>query len=253
MSASVQRVVLVAHDNEGSYRLFERITSAFPDKEFLLVIGQGLYYKRSFLSSVIKLLREASWLFVFFRFVQLVRYRLSGRSLKKAAAKRGIGILKTMDINSPRTTDEIARFGPDLLVSLFTMQIYKDAVLSIPRLGAISSHPSLLPEYRGLEVFFWVLANEEKETGVSVFFLNEKIDDGDLIRQEPLPIRADHSVESLYSEITEMCGNMLVETISELDAGTGGTLARPTEKGSYYGMPDREAFRRFRRTGRGFF
>ncbi|OGB20919.1 MAG: hypothetical protein A3I66_20185 [Burkholderiales bacterium RIFCSPLOWO2_02_FULL_57_36] len=248
----IKRIVLVGHDNEGSAHLLKMITDAYPETQFLLVIGQGLYYRKTYIGSIIKLLREASFLFVLVRFIELMRFKFFGETMIAHARKKNISIMHTSDINSEESLKQIRDFRPELLISLFTMQIYKKPVLEIPTFGAITSHPSILPNYRGLEVFFWVLANDEKETGVSVFFLSERIDAGAVIGQELIPISQDMSVASLYRKITEIGGHLLVQAISQIDEGLTVTIPQ-VGKGSYYSMPDREAVRRFQRLGRKFF
>jgi methionyl-tRNA formyltransferase len=249
---NLKRIVLVGHDNEGSAHLFKTISEAFPEAQFLLVLGQGLYYKKTFLGSVIKLLKEASFLFVLVRFIELIRFKLTGKTMVALAREKNISIMRTSDINSEESVKQIKAFTPDLLVSLFTMQIYKQAILDVPKYGAITSHPSILPQYRGLEVFFWVLANDEKETGVSVFFISERIDAGAVIGQEIVPITREMTVASLYRTITEIGGRLLVTAMSQIDEGR--TVVIPQiGKGSYYSMPDRESVRRFRNFGRKFF
>ena len=248
----VRKIVLVGHDNEGSARLFEIITTSFREAEFLLVIGRGLYYKKSFIASILELLRKASWLFVAYRFLELVKFRFIGESLEKRGRRRNIPIIYTYDINSLETVDQIEEFGPDLLVSLFTMQIYKAPVLQIAKCGSITSHPSILPKYRGLEVFFWVLANNEKETGVSVFFIDEKIDAGKVFEQQVIPIPPEMTVASLYQAVTDVGGDLLVKAIRDIDADEISYI-KAEGKGSYYHMPDRGAVRRFLKSGRKFF
>jgi folate-dependent phosphoribosylglycinamide formyltransferase PurN len=248
----IRRIALVGHDNEGSARLFDAITDAYPDIEFLLVISQGLYYGKSTVASIIKLLREASWLFIAFRFIELMKYRLTGETLSVRARKKNIRIVFTRDVNSPQFIEQIKIYEPDLLVSLFTMQIYKDELLSVPRFGGITSHPSILPQYRGLEVFFWVLANGEEETGVSVFFLTSQIDEGKVFEQEVVPISPEISVASLYRIITEIGGRLLIKGIYDLDQDQINFYP-PRGVSSYYAMPDRASFRRFLQTGRSLF
>jgi folate-dependent phosphoribosylglycinamide formyltransferase PurN len=249
---NIKKIVLVGHDNEGSARLFDCIVSAYPDIDFILVISEGLYYGKSNTASILKLLREASWLFVLFRFVELVKYKIFGKSLLSLARKNGVNAIYTRDVNSRNIIEKIKTFEPDLLVSLFTMQIYKNEVLSVPRFGGITSHPSILPQYRGLEVFFWVLANGETETGVSVFHLTNKVDSGRVFEQEVVPINKDTSVAGLYKKITEIGGRLLVKGIHDIDSNQISYFP-PKGDSSYYPMPDRASFRRFLKTGRSLF
>jgi methionyl-tRNA formyltransferase len=248
----IRRIVLVGHENQGSSQLFKMVTSTYPDAEYMLVVGQGLYYKKSFIGSIIKLLREASLLFVFVRFLELLRFKFGGDTMEKHARTLGMSVMHTHDINSEESRRLISQFAPDLLVSLFTMQIYKKDVLGIPKYGAITSHPSILPKYRGLEVFFWVLANDEDHTGVSVFYLSERIDAGVVIKQEIVPITPETTVASLYRTITDVGGRLLIGAIHDIDKGNTKTFPQIGE-GSYYAMPDRQSVRRFLKLGKRFF
>lgn len=248
----ITRIVFVGHDNEGSSRLFDVIASRFPKCEFLLVEAQGLYYKKSFFSSVIKLIKEASWIFVILRFFELMKYKLFGVNLRQVAKNHSVPIIRTNDINSETTVSEIKAFAPDLLVSLFTMQIFKNEVINLPKFGSITSHPSILPAYRGLEVFFWVLANNEKETGVSVFFLSERIDEGRVIWQKRIKIDKSTTVASLYKEITEIGSRGLVESIVAIDHNSVSEVPQ-VGSGSYFPMPNSAAVRRFFKLGRKFY
>jgi len=248
----IRKIVLVGHDNQGSSRLFQIITEAFPHCEFLLVETQGLYHGMSYIQSIFKLLREASLLFVLMRFFELVKYKITHHRLKDLAGFKNIDRIETSDINSQATINQIKEFCPDILVSLFTMQIYKAEVLGLPAFGAITSHPSIIPQYRGLEVFFWVLANGEDETGVSVFYLNEKIDYGSVLWQQRVPIYDSTTVASLYSEITEIGGLGLVEVIRDIDKGETSILPM-VGSSSYYPMPDRASVRRFLKSPHKFF
>jgi len=248
-SSRIRNVVLVGHDNHGSRQLFEGIVSAFPDRSFLLALTQGLFYRKSFIGSLWQLLTRASFRFCLRRFLDMKKHQWSGRTLRAACQTRGFPVVSTRDINSEATLTRIRDFQPDLLVSLYTMHLYRAEILSIPRLGAIGAHPSLLPEYRGLEVFYWALANGEKETGVTVSKLSPKIDLGKIISQERFVLTEDQTVTGLYTEVTNRAERMLCETIARLDKGP--VTAEPMKgEGSYFPMPTREAYRRFKKDGR---
>ena len=115
----IKRIVLVGHENVGSASLLKMITAAYPDIEFLLVVGKGLYYKKSFLGSVIKLLREASLLFTMIRFIELMRFKLKRDTMQKYARRNQITVIHTSDINSQESKNYIRKFAPDLLVSVY--------------------------------------------------------------------------------------------------------------------------------------
>ena len=92
------------------------------------------------------------------------------------------------------------------------MHIYRAEILSIPRLAAISAHPSVLPNYRGLEVFFWAMANGEDQIGVSVFKLTPRIDFGLVANEVVLPLSKPDSMRRVYRIITEAAASLLIKT-----------------------------------------
>lgn len=248
----IDKIVFVGHDNKGSASILKQIIKKLPRREYLLIETKGIYYKKSIIHSVLKLLKEASWIFIFVRLLDLCRHKFSQNKLTNIAKENSIKRICTSDINSKSIVKKLNDFKPDLLVSLFTMQIYKNNVIKIPKLGAITSHPSILPNYRGLEVFFWCLANNEKETGVSVFFLTEKIDDGKVIWQKKLPIKKETTMNGLYDKITNLCAKGLMESICSIENENLNYIPR-TGTGSYFKMPTGQAVRRFIKNKRKFF
>lgn len=248
----MSRVVLVGHDNFGSREICTRIIDAFPDVEFLLVITQGIYYKKSFFASVLKLLREASFWFCAHTCLQMVRYKLAGNTLEKAAARRGVRIHKSWNVNADPTLGLIRDFAPDLLVSTFTMHIHGKTIIDLPKVASVQVHPAILPDYRGLEVFFWAMANGETESGVSVFFLDTKIDAGRVIAQERFAITPEDTVESVYRKLTAISGDLLLSVIRTFQSGGAFPAIDSSGKGRYFPMPTPECYRRFKAAGRRF-
>src|SRR6516165_1456023 len=141
----IKSIVLVGHENSGSSHLLRTILDNFPDVTFTLVITTGLYYRRTFIGSIWKLVKESSLLFCTMRFLELVHYRMVGHTMQHECKRRGIPVVTTADINSQKTITELKALHPDLLVSLYTMHIYQPEVLTVARFGAIGSHPSILP------------------------------------------------------------------------------------------------------------
>ncbi|HHH55150.1 MAG TPA: formyl transferase, partial [Bacteroidetes bacterium] len=91
-------------------------------------------------------------------------------------------------INSNNSVQLIRSYNPDLLISILGNQIFKEPIINLAPLGCINLHTALLPKYRGLMPTFWVLKNNEKLTGVSVFYVDEGIDSGPIIVQECVEI-----------------------------------------------------------------
>lgn len=246
----IKKLVFIAHDNYGSREIFTRLVQDHPDVEFNLIITQGLYYRKGFIASVFKMLREASFWFCFHRFLELTAYKLKGDSLESRAKKFGVTIYKAIDVNDKVSNDFIRSVAPDVIFSTFTMHILKKNTIALSRVATIGCHPSILPEYRGLETFFWVLANGEKTSGVSVFYVSEKIDAGQVIMQEPFNVTDNETVESIYSKLTGICARLLSETLSGLKSNRQFSIYPQQGKGSYFPMPTKEAYKRFKKSGK---
>lgn len=248
-SSQVKKIVLVGHDNYGSREIFSRIVKDHNNNaSFTLFITTGLYHNRSFAYSIWKLLREASFVFCLIRFLEGLLFKIKGDTLESRARALGIEIFFTNDINSAESHKIMRERHTDLLVSMFTMQIYKQSTIDLPRYGSIGTHPSILPQYRGLEVFFWMLANQETEGGVSVFYLDRRIDAGRVFLQEKFDIYMDESVDSIYKKLTSIAARMLSDGIKLILNNHPLTFFEPKGPSSYYAMPTPDAYRKFSKT-----
>ena len=246
----VKKTVIVASDNFGAREIFSKIISDHPDVEFFLVITTGLYYKKSFAASIFKMLSEASFAFCFSRFLELFKYKLKRDTLFARAKNRKIQIYFTNDINGNECHSVLKTFSPDLICSTFTMHILKNNIIQLPAIATIGCHPSILPHYRGLEVFFWALANEEKESGVSVFHVSEKIDSGKVILQERFKIDDDETVKSIYEKLTFISARLMSQAVQKFKNNESFSTFPYEGSGSYYRMPTVSAYRKFKKAGK---
>lgn len=248
----VRKVLFCGHDSAGSRHMFDRICEAYPEIECRVIVATGIYYRKSTLASIWKLIRESSILFCAVRSIEMYWSKFRKRTLVQRLKNERVPHIFSDDINGDQAVSYAREFAPDLLISLYTMHIYKKPILIVPKLGAINSHPSILPNYRGLEVFFWAMANGETEIGSSVFFLNERVDDGLVIYERTLPIEPGDSMSGVYDRITESAADFLVKAIRDIDNDECKTR-KPEGKGSYYPMPTRKSVRDFLRRGYKFF
>ena len=119
----------------------------------------------------------------------IVWAKIFGRDVKQIFATRGVPIITIEgSINSEESLSTLRSLDVDLFISITGNQIFKKPLLEIPRLGTLNLHTALLPKYRGLMPSFWVLKNKEKQTGVSVFFVDEGIDSGPILVQKTINI-----------------------------------------------------------------
>jgi len=154
-------------------------------------------------------------------------------------------------INSQASLDLISHYDPDLIISIAANQIFKSSLINLPKKGIINLHTSLLPLYRGLLPSFWVIKNKEFETGVSVFWVDEGIDSGQIIVQEKLRILGCSQSELIrYTKILGM--EAIVSAVSKIMSGDNSTIANDDSKATYYSFPTRKDVKEFLRQGSKF-
>ncbi len=152
--------------------------------------------------------------------------RPKGRKLKTCAcatkvmaADSGIAVLTPRRVNEAESLAAIRALRPDLVVVVAYGQILRTELLSMPRLGCINVHASLLPKYRGAAPIQWAVARGERETGVTIMYMNEGMDEGDMILKRTVPIGDDDTAGTLHDCLAEVGASALVEVVSMLAAG----------------------------------
>lgn len=248
------RLVVIAHDNEGSVEIVRTLAQAFPSQIVGVCITTGIYYRRTRAASIMKLLRECSWMFATHRFLDLVIYRVRGGTTLKSLCKQfHIPFFHSRNVNNIQSVEKIKAMKPNVVMSAFTMHIVGQDLIGLPGVSVFGVHPSLIPDYRGLEVFFWMLANGETQSGSSAFLLTKQIDRGRVICTDHWLIEPHDSVVRVYAKLTRSCADLAVKATKILiDSnpahGAGGS--ETSREGSYFPMPTRKAYRDFRMSGR---
>lgn len=127
-----------------------------------------------------------------------------------------IPILFLSNVNSKDSIQELSKYGCDLFVSMSFNQIFKNEVINLPKLKTINCHAGKLPFYRGRNILNWVLINDEKEFGITVHYVDEGIDTGDIILQKSFPINDEDDYGSLLELAHSECASILVEAIKQI-------------------------------------
>ena len=155
-------------------------------------------------------------------------------------------------INDAATLSICRSFKPDLFISIAGNQVFKRELISLAPEGCLNLHTALLPKYRGLLPTFWVLRNDEKETGVSVFFVDEAIDNGPILVQKK--VRIDGQTQEELIRQTKGIGMIaILEAIEMIQSGHYELIENKAADGTYFSFPTRDDVRGFRRIGKRFF
>lgn len=128
---------------------------------------------------------------------------------------------------------EFKRMEIDLIVVVSFGEILSKDVLDIPRIGSINLHASLLPRYRGAAPIAWALLNGEKITGVTTFWLSEKMDSGDIILKKEVEILPDDNRGILEERLSHIGAELLKETVIKIHEGTATRVLQDESKATY--------------------
>ncbi|OGS36052.1 MAG: methionyl-tRNA formyltransferase [Elusimicrobia bacterium RIFOXYB2_FULL_49_7] len=143
---------------------------------------------------------------------------LSPTPVKAEALRLGLPVLTPPDLKDPAFFDEISALKPDLCV-IVAFRILPLSLVNLPRFGTINLHGSLLPAYRGAAPIQWAVACGEKETGVTVFFLNRVIDGGEIIRSDKIAIGQDETAGELYERLKILGASTLCAAVNDIASG----------------------------------
>lgn len=177
----------------------------------------------------------------------------SSHSVASAARRARVPAEHVPRVNAPEFIARLRERGVDLLVSLACPQKLSPALLAVPARGAINLHGALLPRYQGIFPSFWVLAKGEPETGVTVHWMDERLDHGDVLIQRTVPITPRDTVHSLVRRSKVDVGrHALLEALERIERGDAPRTPMDMARASYFTYPDAAAVREFRARGRRF-
>lgn len=159
---------------------------------------------------------------------------------KNAAVERDIPVLQPGNLKDPHFHEQLREFAADIYVVVAYGKIIPRSVYTIPRLGTINMHPSLLPLYRGAAPIEWAIINGETETGVTVQLINDELDAGDIVLQQKVAIPPHATAADMYTMLTDMGAGMLEQAIAGLADGVLTPEPQNHEKATYCGKIDRE-------------
>jgi methionyl-tRNA formyltransferase len=139
--------------------------------------------------------------------------------VKKKALDLNIPVIEVEELDDPSFYEELKSLQADLFV-VVAFRILPSELLELPSEGAINLHASLLPKYRGAAPIHWAIMNGEKKTGCTVFFLDDKVDTGNIIKQRETDIGPNETTGDLYKRLKKMGSELLIEAVEEIASGT---------------------------------
>jgi methionyl-tRNA formyltransferase len=161
---------------------------------------------------------------------------------KQIAVEKNIPVLQPEKLTDQSFMESLASFNADIFIVVAYGKIIPSAVFNMPRLKTINLHPSLLPKYRGAAPMQWALINGETESGITIQYINEKLDSGDIIVQKKLTIPEDITSEDFYMTILPEGFDLLQEALLSIESGIQPVKQNESDA-TYCGKIDRDAAR----------
>ncbi len=161
---------------------------------------------------------------------------LQSPSIIAIANKLNIPTFTIQNPNDPVFLKSLEQLQPDVIINQ-SQNIIKKDLLSIPKIGVINRHNALLPKNRGRLTPFWIKFKKERETGVSIHFLTEKIDSGNIIHQEQFNVTPKDSIRKIVKKNYEVAYNAMLTALDKLEKGDKRYLKNDDSLATYNTIP----------------
>ena len=139
--------------------------------------------------------------------------------IKALAIEAGIEVLQPETFQKKDVRDYLTSLGADIFVVAAYGLILRKAVLSIPRLGCVNVHGSLLPKYRGASPIHAAIQNGDTTTGITIMYMDTGIDTGDMILKREIAIDSDERIQSLHDKMAVLGGECLIDALAQIESG----------------------------------
>jgi len=154
------------------------------------------------------------------------RLGLLESAVKQFAKARGLEVLQPEKLKNPEFLAKLASFNADLQI-VVAFRMLPEVVWSMPPLGTMNLHGSLLPKYRGAAPINWAIINGEMETGVTTFLLRHEIDTGDLLFQERIPIGENETAGDLHDRMMQVGAKLVLKSVQAIERGAATPRPQP--------------------------
>lgn len=149
--------------------------------------------------------------------------------MKELALQHNIEVFQPENVNTPEVLERLRNFDAEIFVVAAYGQILSADLLAIPRLGAINLHGSLLPKYRGAAPVQYAVLNGDKESGVTIFQIEPKLDAGPILGMVKTEIRNKETSGQLHDRLAELSAPLTLEVLARLESGEIEKLPQPIE------------------------
>jgi methionyl-tRNA formyltransferase len=160
-------------------------------------------------------------------------HKLTPPPVKVLAQAKGLQVYQPERIKHPDFVGTLQELAPEMIVVVAFGQLLSKEILTLPKHGCVNVHASLLPKYRGAAPIHWAVINGEKETGVTIMYMDEGLDTGDMILRESIPIEAGDTTGTVHDKLSVMGARLLVEAAAQIAAGAARRVPQDNAESTY--------------------
>ena len=165
--------------------------------------------------------------------------KLAACETKKLALELGYPVYQPESLKTGEAAELLRSLAPELLCVVAYGKLLPDEILAIPKYGAVNVHGSLLPRYRGASPIQWSVLNGDEYAGVTTMYLAHDMDAGDIIYQSAVPVGEYETAGELFDRLAGLGGELLVKTVSAIEAGAAPRRPQNHAEATYVGQLDK--------------
>lgn len=155
--------------------------------------------------------------------------KLKASAVKEFAVAKGLKVLQPTNLKSEEFIEELRSLNANLQV-VVAFRMLPKVVWDMPKYGTFNLHASLLPEYRGAAPINWAIINGEQKTGITTFFIDDKIDTGKIIAQEEVAITEEDTAGTLHDTLMNRGASLVIQTLQQIESETVSLQSQPLEE-----------------------
>ena len=258
------KLVILTSDDFLTSLLFSRL---FENKNNFkierVVLSKNIIYGRSPVKVFLKILRKSGLRFILYKtieqaagnFIFLIKnvFEIKKRSIKKYAKNNKIDVEVCRNVNDRDFLDRLECLEPDLLICARFNQLLGKHLLSIPRFGCINFHGAYLPKYKGLCSTFQASYRKERSIGYTAHFMNEKIDEGDIIARRTFDIDKNGTLLGTDIAIYLNGAEMIMDVLNGMRDKKNTIVDINRDESCYFSWPNKRDVKAFIKDGGRFF
>jgi methionyl-tRNA formyltransferase len=262
---SLRKYVFIQDDPFYLPKVLDKYLREFCDSTVGINVQSVSQGKRSLVETALQLLRIYGPGYFTWKFRHLLGMKLKKRlfndwlrsrrvcySVAAVADKYGVPRHETDDVNSESFRKLLRERGVQLIVSISGTQFYGRKLRDQTPLGIINCHGGLLPRYRGLMPSFWTLANGERVGGVTVHFVDNRLDNGPIVVQRQYRIHTHDTLEEIMARSKDLAAEAIIDAVRAIESGDYELKENREEQATHYSFPTRDDVQRFYRHGHRF-